>query len=97
MAELILSVIFHTITQIGSGTAATVQKPFLVRIPLPILQIKLAKNKIMANLAISAGCTDIPRFNHRLAPLASIPYGVNTNIIKTADAPYPITAKRSQK
>ena len=43
MAELILSVIFHTIPQIGTGTKATVQKPFRVRIPFPILQIKLAK------------------------------------------------------
>ena len=97
MAELILLVIFQTITQIGTGIISTIQKPLPVRIPFPILQIKLARNRIIQSLAISAGCTESPRFSHLLAPFASMPRGVSTSTINIADTKYPSVANLSQK
>ena len=92
-----LLVIFQTIRHMGTGIISTSQKPLPVRIPFPILQMKLAKKRIIHSFAISAGCTESPRFSQRLAPLASMPRGVRTSAMRMADTKYPSTANLSQK
>ena len=85
MAELRLSVTFHTRPETRPARARIMQNPFMLLTFLPILQIRLARKRIMASFAISAGCTETPRSSHLLAPFASYPKGVITSRIKRMD------------
>ena len=64
-------------------------KPFMVRTLFPILQTRVARNRIMHSFATSAGCTFKPTpgtLIHRLAPWDFTPSGVSTTGIKIAEA-----------
>ena len=98
MAELRFFVTPYTSTQMGIGAASMIRNPFRVRMLFPILHTRLARKRIMASFATSAGCSETPMtFSHLLAPFFSIPSGVSTSRISTTDTKYPSAAKRSQK
>ena len=68
IAELRLLVIFQIQKTCGRETPITVKKPLDVRMFLPILQINVARNRIIASFAISAAEStyrDSATFLHR--------------------------------
>ena len=100
MAELKLSVMRYTHAAIGSGAPIIMKKPFMVRTLFPILHTRLARNRIIHNLATSAGCRLKPVWGipiHLVAPWELMPSGVFTRKIRIIDTTYPSIANRSQK